>query len=132
VVFETIRESRALARFVHERLPHYRPLLSGDLRRFQEELTKATAGVAIAAVSGLIFVCFLSVAVLVSVSPGIHRTVAAWMICGGWGLIALGGLLFARRAVAGPPPFHLVGTALASDIARFMDSLPEGSAGSGR
>ena len=124
MAFQTIREGRALVRFVHERLPHYGPLVSGDLRRFREELIRATAGAAIAAGAGLIFVCFLSVAVLVSVSPGSHRTAVAWIICGVWALIALVGILTARRAVAGPPPFHLVGTALAQDFARFVDSLP--------
>ena len=129
-MFPKIHEGRALVRFLQERLPHYGPLVSGDVRRFREELIKASAGTAIAAGAGLIFICFLSVAVLVSSSPGAHRTAVAWIICGVWGLIALGGLLTARRAVAGPPPFHLVGTALARDYARFVDSLPEGPSGS--
>jgi hypothetical protein len=131
-VFEQIHEGRALVRFVQERLPHYGPLVSGDMRRFREELIRATAGAAIAAGAGLIFVCFLSVAVLVSSSPGAHRTATAWIICGVWGLIALVGLVTARRAVAGPPPFHLVGTALARDYARFVDSLPRGPSDSER
>jgi hypothetical protein len=126
VVFERIHEGRALVRFVQERLPHYAPLLSSDMRRFQKELIKATAGAAIAAGAGLIFVCFLSVAVIVSSAPGAHRTAVAWITCGMWGLIALVGLTTARRAVAGPPPFHLVGTALAQDYSRFVDSLPKG------
>ena len=123
MVFQTIRESEALVHFVRERLPHYGPLVSGDMRRFRDELIKATAGATIAAAAGLIFVCFLSVAVLVTASPGTHRTVAAWIVCGIWGLIALVGLLTARRAVAGPPPFHLVGTALSRDFERFVESL---------
>ena len=123
MVFERIHEGRALVRFIQERLPHYTPLVSGDMRRFQKELIKASAGAAIAAGAGLIFVCFLSVAVILSSSPGPHRTTVAWITCGLWGLIALIGLLTARRAVAGPPPFHLVATALAQDYSRFVDSL---------
>lgn len=126
-MFQTIREGRAFTRFVHERLPHYAPLFSGDMRRFREELIKASAGAAIAAVAGLFFVCFLSVAILVSVPPGVYRTVVAWLICGAWGLIALAGLVTARRAVAGPPPFHLVGTAVARDFSHFVESLPSDS-----
>jgi hypothetical protein len=131
-VFQKIHEGRALVSFVQERLPHYEPLISGDMRRFREELIKATAGAAIAAGAGLIFVCFLSVAVLVSNPPGPHRTTVAWIVCGVWGLIAVVGLVTARRAVAGPPPFHLVGTALARDYARFVDSLPQGPSDSER
>jgi hypothetical protein len=126
VIFQKNHEGRALIRFVEERLPHYESLISGDMRRFREELIKATAGAAIAAGAGLIFVCFLGVAVLVSSSPGAQRTTVAWIICGVWGLIGLAGLVMVRRAVAGPPPFHLVGTALARDYARFVDSLPQG------
>jgi hypothetical protein len=126
VVFERIHEGRAFVRFVEERLPHYAPLMSGDMRRFRMELMQATAGAAVAMAAGLVFVCFLSVAILVSASPGAHRTIMAWIICGAWGLIALVGLATARRAVVGPPPFHLVGTALVRDYARFVDSLHQG------
>jgi hypothetical protein len=37
--------------------------------------------------------------------------------------VTLVGLGVARKAVAVPPPFHLVGTALARDYAHFIDSL---------
>lgn len=126
MVFERIHEGRALIRFLRERLPHYTPLVSGDMSRFRNELIRASAGAAIAAGAGLIFACFLSVAVILSSSPGPHRTAVAWITCGLWGLIALAGLLAARRAVAGPPPFHLVGTALVQDYSRFVDSLTKG------
>jgi hypothetical protein len=125
MVFERIREGRALIHFVEEQLPHYTPLVSGDMQRFRQEVMKVSAGVAVAAGAGLIFVVFLSIAVLVSFPAHVQRVVAAWLICGSWGLIALAGLLIARRAVSGPPPFHLVGTALLRDYARFVASLPK-------
>ena len=123
-MLEEIRESRALIHFARERLPHYGPLLTGDLRRFREEIVKATVGAGIAAVAGFIFVCFLSVAAIVSAWNGPHRIAVAWLVCGAWGVVALIGLGVARKAViAVPPPFHLVGTALARDYAHFIDSL---------
>jgi hypothetical protein len=124
VVLERVRESRELIHFVRERLPHYGPLVSGDLRRFREEIVKATLGAGIAAVAGLIFVCFLSVAAIVSAWSGPHRIAVAWLVCGAWGVVALVGLGVARNAVISvPPPFHLVGTALARDYAHLIDSL---------
>jgi hypothetical protein len=124
LVLEEIRESRALIHLARERLPHYGPLLSGDLRRFREEIVKATVGAGIAALAGFIFVCFLSVAAIVSAWNGPHRIAVAWLVCGAWGVVAVVGLGVARRAVISvPPPFHLVGTALARDYAHFIDSL---------
>ena len=128
MVLETVRESRALIHFVRERLPHYGPLVSGDLRRFREEIVRATVGASMAIVAGLFFACFLSVAVIISVWNSQHRIAAAWLICGAWGLLALVGLGIARKAVVTvPPPFHLVGTALARDYAHFVDSLSSDS-----
>jgi hypothetical protein len=127
LVLERIRESRELIHFARERLPHYGPLLSGDLRRFREEIVKATVGAGIAAVAGFIFLCFLSVAAIVSASNGPHRIAAAWLVCGAWGVIALVGLGVARKAVSGPPPFHLVGTALARDYGHLVDSIASDS-----
>jgi hypothetical protein len=128
LVLEKVRESRALIHFVRERLPHYGPLVSGDLRRFREEIVRATVGASMAIVAGLFFACFLSVAVIISVWNSPHRIAAAWLICGAWGLLALVGLGIARKAVVTvPPPFHLVGTALARDYAHFVDSLSSDS-----
>ena len=128
MVLQRIRESRELVHFVRERLPHYGPLVSGDLRRFREEIVKATVGASVAIVAGLFFACFLSVATLISAWNSPHRIAAAWLICGAWGLLALVGLGIARRAVVSvPPPFHLVGTALARDYAHFVDSLSSDS-----
>jgi hypothetical protein len=95
MVLQGVRESRALIHFVRERLPHYGPLISGDLRRFREEIVKATFGASVAIVAGLSFACFLSVATITVVTV--------------------------------PPPFHLVGTALARDYAHFVDSLSSDS-----
>jgi hypothetical protein len=133
LVLQRIRESRALVHFVRERLPHYGPLVSGDLRRFREEIVKATVGASVAIVAGLFFACFLSVAVIISAWNSPHRIAAAWLICGAWGLMALVGVRIALKAVVSvPPPFHLVGTALARDYAHIVDSIAPSSGESGR
>jgi hypothetical protein len=77
-------------------------------------------GASISAAAGLIFACFLSVAVIVSAWDGLHRTEVAWAVCCGWGVLALGGLWYARRAISGPPPFQLTADALARDYRSLL------------
>jgi hypothetical protein len=122
-VFERIGEARALFQFVRERLPHYAPLVSGDLQRFRNEIVNGTVGACVAMAAGFMFAGFLSVAVIVSAWDTPHRITVAWVVCGGWGLVSLVGLALARRAVSAPPPFHLVSTALIRDYAHFVDSM---------
>jgi hypothetical protein len=122
-VFERVGEARALFHFVGERLPHYAPLVSADLRRFRDEIVGGTVGAGVAMVAGFMFAAFLSVAAIVSAWDTPHRITAAWVVCAGWGLISLVGLAFARRAVSAPPPFHLVSTALIRDYSQFVDSI---------
>jgi len=102
------------------------------MRRFREEIVKATAGACVAMVAGLFFACFLSVAAIVSAWNGPHRIAVAWLVCGAWGVVTLVGLWVARKAVSVPPPFHLVSTALARDYAHFIDSIARSSGDSGR
>jgi hypothetical protein len=122
-LFERIGEARTLFHYVAERLPHYAPLVSGDLRRFRDEIVDGTVGACVAMGAGFMFAGFLSVAAIVSAWDTPHRIMAAWVVCAAWGLISLVGLALARRAVSGPPPFHLVGTALIRDYARLVDSM---------
>jgi hypothetical protein len=131
-MLEKVRETSALVHFIRERLPHYGPLVAGDMQRFREEIVKATVGAGVAAVAGLTFVCFLSVAAIVSAWNGPHRIAVAWLVCGAWGVVALVGLRVARKALSVPPPFHLVGTALARDYERFVDSIASSSSQSAR
>jgi len=78
-------------------------------------------GASISAAAGLIFACFLSIAVIVSAWDGLHRTAVAWAVCCAWGTLALGGLWYARKAISGPPPFRLMGAALARDYASLLE-----------
>jgi hypothetical protein len=127
MLFKKFHEGRALIQYIQERLPHYGPICLNEMKRFREEIIRVTICVAIVAAAGLIFVCFLSVAILLSSSPGAHQTMLAWLICSLWGLIAVIGLLSIRSATSGPPPFHQVGVALMRDYAGYVDALSESS-----
>lgn len=119
-MFRRVHRVKSMLLFLRERAPHYGPLARDDLHKFRDEIVKASVGASISAVAGLIFACFLSVAVLVSAWDSLHRTAIAWGICCGWGVLALGGLWYARKAVAGPPPFKLMAAALARDYTSLL------------
>jgi hypothetical protein len=85
------------------------------LHKFRDETVKAAVGASISAAAGLVFACFLSVALIVSAWDGLHRTAVAWGVCGGWGVLAAAGLWYARKAISGPLPFKLTAAALARD-----------------
>lgn len=119
-MFRRVHRIRPILRFLRERAPHYAPLVRDDLHGFRDEIVRASVGASISAVAALIFACFLSVAVIVTAWDGPHRTAVAWAVCGGWGVLALGGLWYARRAVSGPPPFQLLAAALARDYTSLL------------
>jgi hypothetical protein len=114
-MFRRVHEARWILQFLRERAPHYGPLARDDLHKFRDEIVKASVGASISAAAGLIFASFLSVAVIVSAWDGLHRTAVAWAVCCAWGVLALSGLWYARKAVSGPPPFQLLATTLARD-----------------
>src|SRR5580693_5807992 len=114
-MFRRVHEVKSVIEFLRERAPHYGPLARDDLHKFRDEIVKASVGASISAAAGRMFAWFLSVTVIVSEWDGVHRTAVAWAGCGGGGVLALGGLWYARRAIAGPPPFKLMATALARD-----------------
>jgi hypothetical protein len=119
-MFRRVHEVKSIFEFLRERAPHYGPLARDDLHKFRDEIVKASVGASISAAAGLIFACFLSVAVIVSAWDGVHRTAVAWAVCCGWGVLALGGLWYARKAISGPPPFKLMAGALARDYASLL------------
>jgi len=92
-MFRQVHRVQSIFEFLRERAPHYGPLARDDLHKFRDEIVRASVGASISAVAGLIFACFLSVAVIVSAWDGLHRTAVAWAVCCGWGVLALGGLL---------------------------------------
>jgi uncharacterized membrane protein YqjE len=120
IMFRRVHEVRSILEFLRERAPHYGPLARDDLHKFRDEIVKASVGASISAAAGLIFACFLSVAVIVSAWDGLHRTAVAWTVCCGWGVVALGGLWYARKAISGPPPFQLMAAELARDYRSLL------------
>jgi hypothetical protein len=119
-MFRRVHEVKSILEFLRERAPHYGPLARDDLHKFRDEIVKASVGASISAAAGLIFACFLSVAVIVSAWDSLHRAAVAWAVCGGWGVLAVGGLWYARKAVSGPPPFKLMSAALVRDYASLL------------
>src|SRR6202161_4006133 len=119
-MFRRVHEVKSILEYLRERAPHYGPLAKDDLNKFRDEIIKASVGACISAAAGLIFVCFLSVAVIVSAWDGLHRTEVAWAVCCGWGVLALGGLWYGRKAISGPPPFQLMAGALVRDYTSLL------------
>src|ERR1700722_12649284 len=124
-MFRRVHRVRSVLQFLRARAPHYGPLARDDLHKFRDEIVKASVGASIAAAAGLIFACFLSVAVIVSAWDSLHRVAVAGGVWGGWGVLAIGGLWYARKAVLGPPPFKLMAAALARDYAGLLTVVSE-------
>jgi hypothetical protein len=119
-MFNRVHRVKSVLQFLRERAPHYGPLARDDLHKFRDEIVRASVGASICAAAGLIFACFLSVALIVSAWDGQHRTAVAWAVCCVWGIFAFGGLLYARKAILGPPPFQLLASALARDYTSLL------------
>ncbi len=122
-MFRRVHRVRSVLHFIRDRVPHYGPLITDDLHRFREEIVKATVGAGISAAAGLIFACFLSVAVIVTSWDSGHRILAAWLVCLAWAALALVGLVYMRRAVSGPQPFRLMSAAVSRDYAHLLAAL---------
>src|ERR1700678_1018343 len=119
-MFRRVHRVKSILQFLRERAPHYGPLARDDLHKFRDEIVRASVGASISAAAGLIFACFLSVAVIVSAWDGLHRTAVGWGVCCAWGVLAFGGLWYARKAISGPPPFKLMASALARDYVSLL------------
>jgi hypothetical protein len=119
-MFRRVQRLKSVLQFLRERAPHYGPLARNDLHKFRDEIVKASVGASISAAAGLIFACFLSVAVIVSAWDGLHRIAVAWAVCCGWAVLAFAGLWYARRAISGPPPFQLMSAAIARDYTSLL------------
>jgi hypothetical protein len=123
-MFKRVRRVRSVVHFVRDRVPHYGPLITDDLHHFRDELVRATVGAGVSAVAGLIFACFLSLAVIVTAWDSSHRIVVAWLVCLVWAGLAVVGLSYARRAVmSAPRPFRLVSAAISRDYTRLLAAL---------
>jgi hypothetical protein len=114
---EKARRAREVFRFIRINSPAYLRVFHSDLHTFRDELVRTSVGLLIGAVAGLLFVSFLSVALLVSAWDTKFRLPTAWGVSVGWLLIALAGLVFARRALKAPAPFANFTQLLQQDLA---------------
>src|ERR1700722_3146890 len=120
-MFGKVRRVRSVVRFVRDRVPHYGPLITDDLHHFRDEWVRATVGAGVSAVAGLIFACFLSLAVIVTAWGSSHRILVAWVVWGAWAVPPAVGLSYARKAVVSSPrPFRLVTAAVSRDYAHLL------------
>jgi hypothetical protein len=111
------RRASEVFRFIRINSPAYLRVLHGDLHTFRDEFARAALGLIVGTVAGLLFVCFLSAAFLVSAWDTKLRLAVAWGVSAGWLLIALTGLAYARRALKAPPPFANLLQLLQQDLA---------------
>ncbi|HEY2676654.1 MAG TPA: hypothetical protein VGI65_06760 [Steroidobacteraceae bacterium] len=111
------RRAREVFRFIRINSPAYLRVFHSDLRTFREELIRTSVGLVIGAVAGLLFVSFLSVALLVSAWDTKFRLLTAWGVSVGWLVIAIIGLIVARQALKVPLPFANFTQLLQQDLA---------------
>jgi hypothetical protein len=116
MVFGRIRRVHGTLKFIHSRTPDYIRLARQDVTAFRRELLETLLGLGVAAAAGMFFMCFLSVAIIVTVWDSRYRVLTAWLVCGGWGVVAATGLLHSRRALSGPAPFADLAKALLHDL----------------
>jgi hypothetical protein len=110
------RRAREVFRFIRINSPAYLRVLHSDLDRFRGEFVRTLAGLMVAGVAALLFVSFLSVAVLVSAWETKLRLMTAWGVTAGWLVIAIAGLSYARRALQAPVPFANIAQMLQRDF----------------
>jgi hypothetical protein len=116
MVFGRIRRVHGTLKFIHSRTPDYIRLARQDVTAFRRELLEALLGLGVGAAAGMFFLCFLSVAIIVTVWDSRYRVLTTWLVCGGWGAVAAAGLLYSRRALSGPAPFANLAKALLHDL----------------
>ena len=118
------RRAREVFRFIRINSPAYLRVFHSDLNNFRDELVRSSVGLIVGAVAGLLFVSFLSVALLVSAWETKLRLVAAWGVTAGWLFIALVGLAYARRALQAPMPFANFAQLLQRDLEAIERAEP--------
>ena len=118
------RRAREAFRFIRINSPAYLRVFHSDLNAFWHELIRTSVGLIVGAVAGLLFVSFLSVAILVSAWETKLRLVTAWAVTAGWLAIALAGLAYARRALRAPIPFANFAQLLQRDLEAIERAEP--------
>jgi hypothetical protein len=121
MVFDKVRRVHGTLKFIHGRAPDYIRLAREDVGALRREMIEVLLGLGVAAAAGMLFLCFLSVAVIVTAWDGRYRVLTAWLVCGGWGILALAGLVYCRKMLRGPVPFENLTRALLHDLHLIED-----------
>jgi len=116
MVFGRIRRVHGTLKFIHSRAPDYIRLARQDAGAFRREMIEVLVGLGMGAAAGMFFLCFLSVAVIVTAWDSRYRVLTAWLVCSGWGVLAMAGLAYSRRMLRGPVPFENLTRALFHDL----------------
>ncbi len=118
------RRAREVFRFIRINSPAYLRVFHSDMHTFRDELVRTSMGLIIGAVAGLLFVSFLSLALVISAWETKLRLVTAWAVVAGWLVIALAGLTYARRALRAPVPFANFAQLLQRDLEAIERAEP--------
>jgi hypothetical protein len=116
MVFGRIRRAQGALKFIHSRAPDYIRLARQDVDAFRREMIEVLFGLGLGAAAGAFFLSFASVAVIVTAWDSRYRVLTAWLVCGGWGTLAMAGLVYSRRILRGPAPFENLTRALLHDV----------------
>lgn len=120
-MFENLRKVRLVAQFVGARADDYVRLARMDAVDFQREIVRTTIGYGVMAGAGLLFSCFLSVAIIVTAWDSAWRSLVAWLVCAVWALLAGAGLVYGKRALKSPTPFE----DLTSEFSKDFEAIKE-------
>ena len=118
-----IVRAKHAATFVGNRIEDYLQLARLDAAVFRRELVKTAVGAAVLLCAGLLFLCFFSVALIVSAWDSELRILVAWLVCLLWAMLAAGGLLYARQASRNSTPFEGLGSEISRDLAVLKEML---------
>jgi hypothetical protein len=118
------RRAREAFRFIRINSPAYLRVFHSDLNTFRHELVRTSGGLIVGAVAGLLFVSFLSVALLITAWETKLRLITAWGVTTAWLVIALAAFVYARRALKAPTPFANFTQLLQRDLAAIERSEP--------
>jgi hypothetical protein len=82
MLFGRIRRVHGTLKFIHSRTPAYIRLARQDVTALRRELLEALLSLGIGAAAGMFFMCFLSVAIIVTVWDSRYRVLTTWLVCG--------------------------------------------------
>jgi ABC-type uncharacterized transport system permease subunit len=116
MLFGRIRRVHGTLQFIHSRSPEYIRLARQDLGAFRREVIEILIGLGVGVAAGMLFLCFLSVAIIVTAWESRYRVLTTWLVCGGWAVLAMAGLLHSRRGLSGPLPFENLTRVLLKDL----------------